>query len=84
MTWRKCPFTRGASYRVKKEVALGFWVLKPGDVLTYEAEDYSRIDGASIYFFRNHENQDSVQWWLSDDDVLEAWQEVFEPCAPDS
>ena len=78
MTWRKCPFIRGARYRVRKDVIRGFWVLKVDDILTYEDEDWSRIDGASIYFFRKCENQESVQWWLYDDDPFESWQEIFE------
>lgn len=80
MTWRKCPFTKGTQYRVKKEVIHGFWVLKAGDMLQYESEDWSRIDGASIYYFRNSASQESVQWWLWDDDPLESWEEVFEKC----
>ncbi len=77
MSWRKCPFHRSEKYRVKKDVTRAF-ELNAGDILTYEDEAWSRIDGATVYFFSRVSDRLTFQWWLSDDDPLESWQQVFE------
>ncbi len=78
MTWRPCPFTPGGTYLVTKEAASGFWKLRAGDKLIFVEDSYSRIDGASIFYFQNKDTMEGVEWWLYDDDPLESWKEIFE------
>jgi hypothetical protein len=79
MTWRKCPFEAGRSYRVRKDFRFLMFEFAVGELVQFLNDGYSRYDCATWFVLKRRSNDENCQWWLSDDSPLESWQEFFEP-----
>jgi hypothetical protein len=80
MSWRPNPFQIGKTYRVKKDFRSIQFQFLIGQTLNFTGEGYSRYDSATIYNFDDLNGGGNFQWWLPDDETLEKWRELFEPC----
>lgn len=81
--WRECPFTVGRRYRVRSSFKALRDAFTAGDVLTYEADAWSRYDGITGYFFRQQGGGRLQVWDIDDDADISVWTDLFEELPDD-
>ena len=76
-TWRKVPFTKGRSYRVRKSFKALRAVFQEGEILRYDNDAYSLYDACTGFFFFDSEGK-IRSWDVRDDQSIDVWPELFE------
>lgn len=80
MSWRCNPFETGQTYRVKQDFRSIQFAFTIGQIVRFISEGYNRYDSATIYNFEDTTTGKNLQWWLSDDEKQDRWEELFEIC----
>ena len=64
-------------YKIKNTNIYNMLSLEPGSELNFINSAYSRYDSASIYYFKDNENN-IFEIWLGDDEKIEELLNIFE------
>ena len=76
--WRECPFVSGRQYRVRRSFAALRDSFTAGEILTFDADAWSRYDEMTGYFFRQCGSDTLRVWDIDDDADILVWRELFE------
>lgn len=77
-TWRKSPFARGRSYRVRHDFKALRDSFKTGEILIFGKDAYSAYHGYTGYFFSQPGTEELRVWDIHDDEQLDIWRDLFE------
>ena len=84
MTYTRPIFIVGHRYRVKQNfVSGGMFRFFAGEIVRFQRDSYSHYDNSFVYVFSSELDGEEKEWWLSEEQPPEIWQDYFEPLAPD-
>ena len=80
MSYTQPIFTSGRRYRVKRNFKSGpTSAFIAGEALIFERDTYSPYDNCFVYVFGKEKGSEKKEWWLSEGEPKESWQQYFEP-----
>jgi hypothetical protein len=79
MSYTNTIFVPGQRYRVKQNFKSGPSTFIAGEILIFERDTFSPYDNCFVSVFRSETGAETKEWWLSESQSKELWQQYFEP-----